>query len=322
MVREPKYSLLWGFAGLIALTCTPQLFAQARVGSTGGGSMGMGSSGGSFGGGSSFGGGGGSSFSGGASSFSGGGSFGGGTSSFSGGTSFSGGLTSGSSTSFSGGITTGTGGVAGFQGGYGSQSTTARPGATSAGGVSSSNPFAAYYANPLAAGLAGSGTTTSRTTFGSALFANVNPTTTSSTSGLGFAGSRSGMGAMGGAGFMGGLGGGTASIASSATTTRRAPTYSASLSFSNNTAVPPRLQSSLQQIVTQSTALQASPGIQVAMEGSTVVLQGWAASDHDRRLAENMVRLTPGVRDVRNDVQIANLAPQPPAATPPAASGP
>jgi hypothetical protein len=306
--------------GFVAVAWTPELHAQARVGSTGGGSMG----GSSFGGGSSLGGGsagsfgGGSSFGGGG-SFSGGGSFGGGTSSFSGGTSFSGGITSGTSTSFSGGITTGTG-AAGFQGGAGgAQSATARPGSTSTGGVSSANPFASYYSNPWAAGLTSG--TTSRNTFGSALYANVNPTTTSS-SGMGLTGGRTGMGALGGAGFMGGAAGGTAALSSTSTTARRAPAYSATLAFANNTAAPPRLQSNLQQILTQAPALQASPAIQVALEGSTVVLQGWAANDHDRRLAENMVRLIPGVRDIRNDVQVANLAPQTPATTRPTGNGP
>ena len=121
---------------------------------------------------------------------------------------------------------------------------------------------------------------------------------------------------------MGGAGG-TASISSSSTTARCAPAYSATLAFANNPVSSPRFQGNLQQILTQAPALQASPGIRVALDGSTVVLQGWAADEHDRILAENMVRLNPGVRDVRNDVQVANLTPQTTArTTQPTGNGP
>jgi osmotically-inducible protein OsmY len=38
------------------------------------------------------------------------------------------------------------------------------------------------------------------------------------------------------------------------------------------------------------------------MDGSTVVLRGSVRDDHERRLAEALVRLTPGVRAVRNEL--------------------
>jgi hypothetical protein len=309
------WTLVYGLVGLSALACTPQVFAQGRVGGGGGGanSFGSGSSmgGGSFGSGGSFGGGGGG----------GGGSFGGGASG-SGGSFLN--SSSGSSGSFSGG---GTGiigttssisavGNSSSQGGaFGGQT---RAGATGTGGVSSSNPFASYYADPKAAGLSLSGVSR-RSTFGNPLFANVNPTTTSS--GLGSTGLSGNMGLVGsGAGFPGlGSTGGYGSGAYGGTGTsgvRVPPKYSAALNFSPNTTASSGLQANLQRMVSQSAALQSSRAIQVALDGSTVVLRGWAADDHDRRLAEGMVRLTPGVRDVRNELQVATAAaPKVPAAT-------
>jgi hypothetical protein len=120
----------------------------------------------------------------------------------------------------------------------------------------------------------------------------------------------------GGAGFMGSSAGGYGSTASSSTAARRVPTYSAILGFSNASPVSSGLQNNLQQMLSQSAALPSNRNIQIAMDGSTVVLQGWTADDHERRLAEGMVRLTPGVHDVRNELQVANFGPQRSAATP------
>ncbi len=44
--------------------------------------------------------------------------------------------------------------------------------------------------------------------------------------------------------------------------------------------------------------------IQVDQNG-VVVLRGQVESEHARRLAENLVRLEPGVREVRNELQVA-----------------
>lgn len=291
--------------------------------------------GGSFGGGGGSFGGGGSSFAGGGGSLGGGGSFVGGSGSFaggsgsaSGGTGFAGGLsTSTSSTGFSGGITTGTGTGTGRSGYQGGQNTL---GATSTGGVSSANPFASYYANPLAAGASG---VAGRSTFGSALYANINGTGTMSGAGgvgaaggrpgtTGFGGSGVGFGGMGSGLSFGGMGSSGAYAAStygrttSTTGTQRAPAYASVLGFSpssgsgpgGTSAAPSALQTSLQQMLTRSAGLQSSPNIQVVMEGATVVLRGSAADDHDRRLAEGLVRLTPGVHDVRNELQVRTAA--------------
>jgi hypothetical protein len=45
-------------------------------------------------------------------------------------------------------------------------------------------------------------------------------------------------------------------------------------------------------------------GINVTMEGDTVVLRGNVATPKDARIAEGVVRMEPGVRNVRNELRI------------------
>jgi osmotically-inducible protein OsmY len=44
--------------------------------------------------------------------------------------------------------------------------------------------------------------------------------------------------------------------------------------------------------------------IQVATEGDSLVLRGIVKDEHDRRLAEAIARLTPGVRELRNELAV------------------
>src|SRR5207244_12668328 len=93
--------------------------------------------------------------------------------------------------------------------------------------------------------------------------------------GLGTPGLGSTGGGFAGLGSTGGYG--ASMLGTGTTSTRTAPRYTATVSFGPNTAAPSGLQVNLQQMVTQSTALQASRGIQITMDGSTVVLRGVAA---------------------------------------------
>jgi hypothetical protein len=68
------------------------------------------------------------------------------------------------------------------------------------------------------------------------------------------------------------------------------------------TALKPR--EDLQQIIARSSSLAASDSIRVVSDGATVVLRGIVADDHDRRLAEALVRLAPGVQTVRNELSL------------------
>lgn len=62
----------------------------------------------------------------------------------------------------------------------------------------------------------------------------------------------------------------------------------------------------LQASVTQSQRLSPNRDIRVTIEGSTVVLRGHVDNPRDSRIAEGLIRVTPGVRDVRNELQVKN----------------
>ena len=166
-------------------------------------------------------------------------------------------------------------------------------------GISSSNPFGSYYANPLAAGMSSGNT---RTRFGSPLY-NL-ATSTGLTGGVGNIGGRGALG-------------GTATISNqqpvgaSSIGMRRAPAYTTTLGFAY---APPKvggLQARLQSVITDSTRLASKDSIQVEVTGDTVILRGTAADEHERRLAEALVRLTPGVRDLQNEIEVRETAPAP-----------
>jgi hypothetical protein len=132
-------------------------------------------------------------------------------------------------------------------------------------------------------------TSTTRTrTFGSVLY-NVSGT-----------GTTTGMGSMGGtANLMSGRTMGASSYGA-----RRAPAYITVL----GETVPPvrpdmlRVRADLQGIIDRAGRLPSRGNIRVLTDGSTVVLRGGVSNDHERRLAEALVRLTPGVRSVRNEL--------------------
>jgi len=67
-----------------------------------------------------------------------------------------------------------------------------------------------------------------------------------------------------------------------------------------------QLRSSLQSVVAQSQRLSPNRNVSVVMDGGTVVLQGYVDSPRDSRITEGLMRVTPGVRDVRNELQVKN----------------
>jgi hypothetical protein len=243
----------------------------------GGGAMGGGGFGGMTGGTGSFGSGG----------F--GGSFG------SGGMGMSGGTMSGGFGGMSGGMMSGgLGGTTGFGGGYGGYGMT--------GGVSSTNIFATYFQNPyvIASGSTGGGTTqmTSRNApFGQPMYGNTT-TGAMTAGGLGGMSGMSGMGSRMGTGMTGSSGApftlavGAEGLGGGATPPATAP------------AANSALQTQALNVIQQSSSLPSKANITVQVVGSTVILSGTVADDHERRLAANLLRLTPGVGQVRNDLQL------------------
>jgi BON domain len=263
-----------------------------------GGGGGGGSSFGGGGGGSSFGGGGGgSSFGGGGSSFGGGGSsFSGGGSSFSGGTSFSGG-----GMGFSGTGTGTSGGGLSFLG------TGTVPGRTGAGGrtlggssysVSPTNFLAATYGNPMYPGRPGSTNISAKSGggFGQPSFGNVSTGTTGGAYGAGGRAGTAGVNRGGINGGVGGIGGVTAEVTPI--------TFTAEVRFPAPPVAPAAVRTNLQTLIARVPELKNPGDVRIEIDGGTVVLRGRVASEDERRLVEGIVRLEPGVYEVRNELTV------------------
>ena len=65
------------------------------------------------------------------------------------------------------------------------------------------------------------------------------------------------------------------------------------------------IQPTLQGVVSRATRLPSRENIQVLTDGATIVLRGQVRDERERRLAEAMIRLSPGVRTVRNELEPA-----------------
>ena len=121
--------------------------------------------------------------------------------------------------------------------------------------------------------------------------------------------------------FQGSYGGGGPSNSSYPTNTPTNPTYGQAAAgrilpyytvapaFDYRPSGPSSLQSDVAQVLTRSTALSPDRDIRVVLQGPAVVLRGTVANEHDRRLAADLVRLSPGVQEVRNELEVAGGAP-------------
>jgi hypothetical protein len=198
----------------------------------------------------------------------------------------------------------GTGGTfGGTSGGYSGSTSTGGTGYRSGTGTgttnvfpqvpSNSNPFRTTYYNPLAQGQSLTsvtsmlGTTNTVPSFGQ-------PSVTSQTTvGTTSRGGTSASSSATGAGFT------TAGM-------DRAPPYVTGLGFA--AAVPGAAKASgdVARTLARSSKLSSRDNIQVtaSADGRTVVLSGVVNDARDKRLAEGLARLTPGVHDVENRLQV------------------
>jgi hypothetical protein len=288
-----------------ALAVLTWLAASSNV-SAQGGSSGTGNG---IGGGGSGIGGGGSGIGGGGSGASSSGFFSGSSGGLGGGSSGSGffGGSSGSGSGF--GSSSSLGGGSGFGSGSGTGL-----GSTSTG-VNRADPFYSYFNNPMGFGVPKTGTTTtsnsngsispskSSVSFGAPLYGTALTTSTGAGSGrtLGAGSATATTGKMGG----------YPPATGSATPLSKAPVYSIVVGFPTRPPAPAQLQSNLAGVLARSTALGSDRRIAISGDGATVVLRGTVSNEHDRRLAEAMTRLTPGVHDVRNELQIQAANPTP-----------
>jgi hypothetical protein len=222
------------------------------------------------------------------------GSFTGSTGGFTGST---GGMT-GSTGGFTGGSTFGSTGTGGFTGGTtfgtgttGVGATLGGRGGTGAANYSTTSPFGQYWGNPYAAGLPNTSPTATQylrkfpvaLNFGSALY-NLNPTTITATQGTAtivssrFAGPQ-------------GLG------------LRRAPAYVTMAVFDYNPAPPAAALTEARAVIARSSRLPSRGNVRVTLDGNVFVLRGDVRDTRELQLVEAVLRLTPGVRAVRNELR-------------------
>jgi hypothetical protein len=103
----------------------------------------------------------------------------------------------------------------------------------------------------------------------------------------------------------------SASAASGGTGGVRRPAYVTKVVFPVRPKPPGEMQSDLRDVFARSSALAQHSDVQVHVDGQAVVLKGEVADDRERRLVEGMVRLTPGVREVLNQLVIREVLPPP-----------
>ena len=231
----------------------------------------------------------------------GGGAGGGGTGAGGGGSSFSGGTggsgASGGGTSFTGGggasFTGGTGGTGGTTGGAGGRTGGGGGGAAGSGTTftpSTTGIFAGYYSNPLYPGRPGSTNISNKTVggFGQPSFGTTTTTTQRTTGQAGRTG--------------------TATVGNQNQNRNNQNitpiTYAMEVKFQAPAIVPARLQTDLLGLVSRTTAIRQPGNVRIEVAGTTVILRGQVADDEERRVVEGMVRMEPGVREVRNELTI------------------
>jgi hypothetical protein len=226
-------------------------------------------------------------------------------------TAVSGGFTGGGGSTGSAGTTM----ASGFTGTGGSGSNTSTTGRTGgASGSSTTVPTAVNilqptYINPYSAGLVNtSGQATSTKAFGQPLFSLFSTTTTNATN-------------VSTTSFSGGSGGGLSSANTGGGVGFGYNTYGMGRTY-NYVAVPgdtlpivnhpnPQLQSTLADVLRRSVSFNALSPLKVNVNANTVIIDGTVATAKEKRLVEGMIRMTPGVRAVVNNLHVAETLPIP-----------
>ncbi len=92
--------------------------------------------------------------------------------------------------------------------------------------------------------------------------------------------------------------------------------YTQTLNFATPRPTAPQVAADLRGVLDRSSMLQNSRLIDLYTDGQVVVLRGTVASEDEARTAEGMIRLTPGVREVRNELTVASAVVPVPAPVP------
>jgi len=233
----------------------------------------------------------------------------------------SGGFSGSSSGGFSGSSSGGFTGSSGTSGGFTGTNTGTAGRTTGGAGTTkygTTSFLGMHFGSPLAMGAGGkttgsgiTGTTGGYTpsnysntsnTFGQPVYAVTTTANTATTSRTGALGSTGTM--LGGQGTTGALGAAQAFRGATTAGIHRAPQYYAQPVFERMAPRPTltAMRPDLQDMLSSSTRLVSGGRIQVMTEGERVVLRGSVATERERRIAEAMIRMTPGVREVTNEL--------------------
>ena len=200
------------------------------------------------------------------------------------------------------------GGVGGTGGGLGGTTGTSS-------GTDQTNFLSATYSNPLYMGRYSASSSTSSTNRSSTGTGTGGTTgsASSSTQGIGGFGQPS-LGTTTGSRTQTGGRGGIAGVSTNAgrtgqtgqTNQNQSATrviYSASLKFAPPVKPTAQVESELREILDRSTSLSNPAAIELSVEDKVVTIRGKVASEDERSLAEGLIRLAPGVRGVKNELQ-------------------
>ena len=64
-----------------------------------------------------------------------------------------------------------------------------------------------------------------------------------------------------------------------------------------------QMTTDIRGMLNRSSSLTSARGIDVSMNGTTVVLKGTVKDEDEAKTAEGIIRLTPGVKDVKNELK-------------------
>jgi osmotically-inducible protein OsmY len=88
--------------------------------------------------------------------------------------------------------------------------------------------------------------------------------------------------------------------------------YTATPRFTSRALTPTLLRTEVVSIISNSTQIANAQGVQVdTADGGIVTLKGTVQDEDEARLIEGMIRLTPGVREVRNALKFPLASNQP-----------
>ena len=80
--------------------------------------------------------------------------------------------------------------------------------------------------------------------------------------------------------------------------------HTAELEFRVKPIETTQLQADLQAMLNRSSTLKNPNAVTVVLEGPVAILRGKVADEDEKRLVEGMMRLTPGIRGVRNELLV------------------